>query len=86
MEGSDIPDEKEARLVILSPEFPHTNKDPDCAARREAASILENRGTSPRNYKNTIVFLAGDMNRIRELEQASGSSLPGLRYGTIESH
>ncbi len=70
LEGSDIPDEKEARLVILSPEFPHTNKDPDSAARREAASILENRGSSPRNYKNTLVFLAGDMNRIRELEQA----------------
>jgi len=68
--GSDVPDEKEVRLVILSPEFPHSNKDGNSLARREAAAILESRGTSPRNYKNTLVFLAGDANRLRELEQA----------------
>ena len=68
--SSDVPDEKDVRLVILSPEQPHTNKDPASPARREAAAILESRGTSPRNYKNTLVFLAGDTNRVRELEQA----------------
>ncbi len=70
MPGSDIPDEKEARLVILGPEHTHANRDEKSAARKEAASILESRGNSPRNYKNTLVFLAGDTNRIRELEQA----------------
>jgi predicted AAA+ superfamily ATPase len=68
--SSDIPDEKEARLVILGPDFPHANRDDRSAARREAAAILESRGSSPRNYKNTLVFLAGDANRLRELEQA----------------
>jgi hypothetical protein len=68
--SSDIPDEKEARLVILGPDFPHANRDDKSAARREAAAILESRGSSPRNYKNTLVFLAGDANRLRELEQA----------------
>jgi hypothetical protein len=68
--SSDVPDEKEVRLVILSPEHQHSSKDSDSAARREAAAILESRGTSPRNYKNTLVFLAGDANRLRELEQA----------------
>ncbi len=68
--SSDIPDEKEARLVILGPDFPHANRDEKSAARREAAAILESRGSSPRNYKNTLVFLAGDVNRLRELEQA----------------
>jgi predicted AAA+ superfamily ATPase len=68
--SGDIPDEKEARLVILGPEFPHTNKDEESPARREAATILDVRGTSPRNYKNSLVFLAGDVNRLRELEQA----------------
>jgi predicted AAA+ superfamily ATPase len=68
--SSDIPDEKEARLVILGPDLPHANRDDKSAARREAAAILESRGTSPRNYKNTLVFLAGDGNRLRELEQA----------------
>lgn len=68
--SSDVPDEKEARLVILGPDFPHANKDEKSTARREAAAILESRGSSPRNYKNTLVFLAGDANRLRELEQA----------------
>lgn len=68
--SSDIPDEREARLVILGPEFPHANRDDGSPARREAAAILESRGTAPRNNKNTLVFLAGDTNRLRELEQA----------------
>ncbi len=68
--SSDIPDEREARLVILSPEFTHANKDASSPARKEAAAILESRGSSPRNYKNTLVFLAGDVNRVAELEQA----------------
>lgn len=68
--SSDIPDEKDARLVILGPEFPHTNKNVGSRACLEAAAILETRGSSPRNYKNSLVFLAGDANRLRELEQA----------------
>lgn len=63
-------DTKEARLVVLGPEFAHANKDDKSTARREAAAILESRGTTPRSCKNTLVFLAGDANRIRELEQA----------------
>lgn len=69
--SSDVPDEREARLVILGPEFPHANRDDNSPARKEAAAILESRGAAPRNYKNTLVFLAGDTNRLRELEQAA---------------
>jgi predicted AAA+ superfamily ATPase len=69
--GSDITDEREARLVILAPEFPHANRDEKSAARKEAAAILDSRGSSPRNFKNTLVFLAGDANRLRELEQSA---------------
>ena len=68
--SSDVPDEKEVRLIILGPEFPHTNRDDNSAARREAAAILDSRGASPRNFRNTLVFLAGDTNRLRELEQS----------------
>lgn len=68
--SSDIPDEREARLVILGPEFPHVPKDKSSAALREAAAILDSRGASPRNFKNTLVFVAGDTNRLRDLEQA----------------
>jgi predicted AAA+ superfamily ATPase len=68
--STDIPDEREVRLVILGPEHPHTAKDAGSPARKESAAILESRGPSPRNYKNTLVFLAPDTNRLRELEQA----------------
>jgi hypothetical protein len=68
---ADVPDQPEARLVILSPEYPHTGKSSDSPARKEAAATLESRGNSPRNYKNAIVFLAADANRLRELEQAA---------------
>jgi len=70
VEGGDIPDETEARLVILGPAHPHSARDTTSAARKAAASILESRGNSPRNYKNTLVFLAADTTRLRELEQA----------------
>lgn len=70
MRGGDIPDEREARLVVLAPEFPHTAKDDTSAARKESSAILEWRGSTPRNYKNMLAFLAGDANRLRGLEQA----------------
>src|SRR5262249_25314129 len=73
--SSDIPDEREARLVILGPAFPHSAKDAQSPARKEAAAILESRGSGPRNYKNTLVFLAPDVNRLRELEQAARQHL-----------
>jgi len=70
LKSSDIPDEHEARLVILGPEYTHSKGQADSAARREAQAILDNRGNSPRNYKNTLVFLAGDATRLRELQTA----------------
>ncbi len=46
--SGDVPDEREARLVILGPEHALTAKnDATSPARREAAAILESRGTSP---------------------------------------
>ena len=68
--SGDITDEREVRLVIIGPEHPHTGKDQNSPARREAAAILESRGSSPRTYKNTLVFLAPDGNRLKDLEQA----------------
>lgn len=68
--SGDVPDEPEARLVIVGPEHPHTAKVADSAARREAATILDQRGAAPRENKNTLVFLAADRTRLSELEQA----------------
>jgi hypothetical protein len=68
--SADVSDEQEVRLVILGPDFPHASKDPQSMARREAATILDSRGTSPRHNKNTLVFLAADITRLKELIQA----------------
>jgi predicted AAA+ superfamily ATPase len=69
--SGDVPDEREARLVILGPDHPHTAKEANSPARGEAAAIMESRGNSPRNYKNALIFLAADTNRLRELRQAT---------------
>lgn len=68
--GADVPDEREARLVVLDPESAHTARATDSAARKQAQEILDHRGQSPRLYRNTLVFLAPDRTRLGELEQA----------------
>jgi len=68
--GSDISDEHEVRLVVLGPEHPHSKGQSDNAALKEAQGILDNRGNSPRSYKNTLVFLAGDASRLKDLQTA----------------
>jgi predicted AAA+ superfamily ATPase len=69
--SGEVPDERDARLVILRPAHVHAAKDVGSPARTEAAAILEQRGTSPRYYANTLIFLAADRTRCEELEQAA---------------
>ena len=69
MGGQDIPDDFDARLVVLRIEYPYT-KDADNAALAAAKSILESRGSAPRLYRNTLVFLAIDKARLQDLDQA----------------
>jgi predicted AAA+ superfamily ATPase len=69
--ASDIPDERETRLVILRPCYPHAARDQNSPARAEAAAILDQRGTGPRRYRNMLVFLAADRPRLDELKQAA---------------
>jgi len=68
--SGDIPDEQETRLVVLSPECAHIQKQMDSSGVKSANEILNNRGTIPRQYKNTLVFLAPDAKRLGELQQA----------------
>lgn len=68
--SGDVPDDREARLVILGPEFPHTKNQDGSVARQEAQAILDMRGSSPRNYRNSLVFLAADATRLKELLSA----------------
>ncbi|MBV8054758.1 MAG: hypothetical protein JO071_05900 [Deltaproteobacteria bacterium] len=66
----EIADEDETRLVIVDPAEPHTSKNQDSAAIRAAAECLNNRGTSPRLMRNTLVFMAADRARIEDLKKA----------------
>ena len=59
-------DEPEAKLVILSPAYPHSAKADASAARQAAADIL-NRGSAGRNCGNMLVFLAADKTRLGDL-------------------
>ncbi len=68
--GFDVPDEPEARLVILAPEHPHSAKSAESPARIASSEILERRGTSPRRYRNSLIFLAADRARLDDLVEA----------------
>lgn len=68
--GSDVPDELDARLVVLKVDQPYS-KEKGNAAEVAAQKILESRGNTPRIYRNTLVFLAADKTRLQDLDEAT---------------
>lgn len=62
----DVPDEDRARLVVLAPSIGHARGD-DSQALAEARRILEQRGNSPRRYRNMLLFLAADADALDTL-------------------
>ena len=67
--GGDVPDDLDARLVVLLPEHA-CGKDGGNAAEAAARAILESRGNTPRLYRNALVFLAADKVRLQDLDDA----------------
>jgi predicted AAA+ superfamily ATPase len=67
--GADVPDEMDGRLVVLGIGHPYS-KDPGNAAEAAAKAILDMRGSTPRLYRNTLVFLAVDKTRLQDLDEA----------------
>jgi predicted AAA+ superfamily ATPase len=67
--GNDVPDDLDARLVVLSVEHQYS-KDPDNSAEVAAKAILTSRGNTPRLYQNALVFLAPDVTRLQDLDEA----------------
>jgi predicted AAA+ superfamily ATPase len=63
----DIPDEQTVRLVVLAPNFTHKQGSDNSRAIQEASQILNNRGTSPRMYRNMLAFVAPDSEIIHSL-------------------
>ena len=67
--STDVPDDLDARLVVLPAEHPYS-KEPGSAAESAAKAILESRGNTPRLFRNTLVFLAADRVRLQDLDEA----------------
>ncbi|MBI4030489.1 MAG: ATP-binding protein [Proteobacteria bacterium] len=68
--GQDVPDDLDARLVVLGTESPYA-KEKENPAETAAKVILETRGTAPRLYRNTLAFLAVDKTRLQDLEDSA---------------
>ena len=67
--GQDVPDDMDARLVVLSDEQ-HYSKGEESPAETVAKDILKSRGNSPRIYQNALVFLAPDKTKLQDLDDA----------------
>lgn len=67
--GADVPDDHDARLVVLPAEHTYT-KEGNSAAEVAAKTLLESRGNSPRLFRNSLVFLAADKARMQDLDEA----------------
>lgn len=68
--GQDVPDDVDARLVVLGPEHAYSRESGN-AAEKAAKAILESRGNAPRLYRNSLVFLAADKTRMQDLDEAA---------------
>ncbi|MEW6750478.1 MAG: Swt1 family HEPN domain-containing protein [Candidatus Latescibacterota bacterium] len=68
--GQEVPDDLDARLVVLGIDHPYS-KEAGNAAVAAARAILESRGNAPRIYRNTLLFLAVDQSRLQDLDEAA---------------
>lgn len=68
--GQDVPDDLDARLVVLGIDHAYS-KEAGSSAEMAARAILETRGNTPRLYRNTLVFLAPDKTRLQDLDEAT---------------
>ncbi len=67
--SQDIPDDLDARLVVLGVDQAYS-KEAGNKAEAAARALLETRGNAPRIHRNTLVFLAADTTRLQDLEEA----------------
>lgn len=69
--SADVPDEAGGvRAVILGVKHAHANGRENSEAMTEAKDILLQRGSAPRVYRNTLVFIAADNRSLDNLKQA----------------
>lgn len=75
--SADIPDDPTlgVRLVVLHPQHPHSRLTDDSPARQWVEATLNQKGSSPRYHKNTLLFLAPDKTKIENLERNTAQYL-----------
>ena len=67
---SDVPDDSNTRIVVLSPDHIHSRNGDGSKAMEFAKDILDSRGSSPRYFKNALVFIAPDKSQWESLEES----------------
>jgi len=80
----DIPDDPAARLVILHPQYWHSRNDDSSAAMGFAQRAISTRGSSQRQNRNMVVFLAPDTKRMEELADSVRHYLAWLSIAGTE--
>jgi predicted AAA+ superfamily ATPase len=71
---ADVDDDATVALVIFGMDRPHSRKA-NSLAETAAREFLDRRGTQPRIHKNTLVFLAPDLDRLDNLDSVIRSKL-----------
>ena len=65
----DVPDDQAVRLVVLRPTDVYRASNPNNSAMTAVADILNNRGTTPRIYRNMVAFVAPEQDLMISLKQ-----------------
>jgi hypothetical protein len=73
--SDDVPDEAASRLVALSPRFTHKRNASESDALEQATKLLQNRGNSPRKFRNMLVFAAADEDALQNLKEETSRYL-----------
>ena len=68
---AEVPDEQEARLVVLGPQYSHSSKTAESPAKEFARRVLDERASGARVNRNMVVFVAPDSARLEELRDAT---------------
>jgi hypothetical protein len=83
--SAEVPDEAGGvRAVVLGVKYPHNGRD-GSEALVEAKDILTQRGSTPRVYRNMLVFIAAEARQLDHLKDAVRALWPGARSSATRS-
>lgn len=82
--NADIPDDEEARLVIMHPRHStRKNEGADSATLQWARTAIQMKGSSQRTHRNALVFLAAGRD---ELESAESTTRSYLAWKKVQAN